>query len=956
MGKYVNKKSLLVALLVLVSVFMLVGSKKVLALSDWLPEWWPPNFVRTIPANESGDPHLLLSSYGWDNSLDSPDGYVKLFFDQQNGNSVRIYNAGYCGAPPDGTTSNNNSIFGVYNTDANENTDFASPPWPGGRLVSQWIALPGDYCGASYMELPIYDGAMTQSTVQGHQGKYVAYLKGSIIKTWCGTIVNGECQGAVNAFKVQAVGAGAKASYYALNSDALNPALPSYNTPGVIAVQDRADAPSGVKNTYYNIAFEFAPTCVLQGSKTGYLKWGNLEQGTGLQLSKAWFDIVTIDRATGKEKKRQTYTPPDDANPYSVQSFPFTVDAQYKYRWEWQGLQRDNALQVWMPYDSAEFNFTCGQMPEGNVEAHDCDVFSGWAVDPDNMTANVIIQIFLDGKVIHSQPTDILRGDVNAAMQTKYGASSGGALHGFSKDMNPYKDAYMHSVDVYALDTQDQSKSTLLGTFQIGSGAGGCTLPDCSLYSSTPAIPQPNDPFSATVGFTYSPGGVARALKWDMGLNINGSRQNPPVTQGYSTQGFYNYDGGPIPAGANRTDQITINNIVVGNAGPYTVTWQTQWILPNDSNLGTLINRMQANHAAGGKYDAYNPAPNVWYGTMLCPNNGNPSPNIGYIPYLKIYGNDVAAGGEFDVAGSAAGCKQAGVTPPNPTAALWAFTTKVGNNYGGASGQFGTVSLGTNDQLFSAGARNGLAAPNPNIGLSFGNMVANLAQVPSLVNDYGGHSGMHRCIPDYYSAKPASSAVTGNQSVVVAIGPYPVTGGLPLTVPDDHQTVVFVTGDAYIDSDIIFASRNTGWSDPIHIPSFYLVVKGNIYIKNTVTQLDGVYIAQPSAAPNSGKIYTCSPGGGGLYDSNNLYNSCTSPLVVTGAFMANQIKYQRTNGTLNKSLNSGANEGPGSGNIAEIFNFSQELYLAPQPPVFDVLHGGAAAKPYDSITSLPPIL
>jgi hypothetical protein len=143
MAKFINKKTLLLGLVLLLGVLVFIGPKKVMAVSHLIPEPWAPNFARTIPAGQSGEPRLLLSSFGYDNSLDSPDGYLKFFFDNPNGNSIRIYDAGYCGEPPDGTTNNNNSVFTLFNAAPDENTDFnATQPWQlGGRVITSGGAL-----------------------------------------------------------------------------------------------------------------------------------------------------------------------------------------------------------------------------------------------------------------------------------------------------------------------------------------------------------------------------------------------------------------------------------------------------------------------------------------------------------------------------------------------------------------------------------------------------------------------------------------------------------------------------------------------------------------------------------------------------------------------------------------------------------------------------------------------
>lgn len=910
MAKFINKKTILLGLVLLSGALLFIGPKKVLAVSHLIPEPWVPNFVRTIPAGQAGDPRLLLSSFGWDNSLDSPDGYLKFFFDNQNGNSIRIYDAGYCGEPPDGTTDNNNSVFTLFNAAPDENTDFnATQPWQlGGRVITSGGALSGEYCNGGNLTLTVQDGSLAKSTVPGHQGKYVAYLKASIIKTWCGQVNNGQCQGAVNAFSVQAVGAGAKASYYSLGADALNPALPNYNTPGVIAVQDRADAPSGVKNTYYNMAFEFAPPCSLTGNQTGYLKWGNLEQGGSLQLSNARFDIVTIDRETGAEIGRTGYTPPPDTDPRSVQSIPFLVNANNKYRWEWQGLQRDNALQLWMPFDGAEFDFKCSKTPRYNIENANCDAVSGWAIDDDDTNKQLTIQLFVDGQYIFGKTTDIQRDDTSPP-----------GKHGFSMDITGFKDAYIHRVEVFAL-YGDGSKSVKMYDDNIGA----CSKPTCAV--SVNGQPSVSKPFDIILTIKYSPGGLGRSIKPIGTVNFFGNTQT------------FNYDD-------TRGDiSHAFSGFVLNGPGSVAAT-----------------------------ASAFQP---LVFSPVTCDTGFN----VASLPYLKIYGNDIAAGGKFadvDETKCSPGPKTANGQPP---ASIWTFSKKVtsgGTYYGGASSQFGALALGQIDGFSTAGTRNGATAPTTPNDLSFGNMVkSGFWGNPAAVSENGaGFSGIYRCIPDYFSA---SSKLPAANAILKAGTPFindpnnndanDPASKLNYPIADSKRMVIFVNGDnnqyggAYIQKNITFA--NTTWSDTSKIPSFYLIVKGDIFIDDDVTQLDGVYIAQPRSDGSGGHIYTCTNGGNEvttpLIAKEDLFTRCGKTLTITGSFIANQIKFQRARGTVeNATAGPGAlNEGPTPGNnIAEIFNFSQEMYLAPTPSILDTVIGNStSSNVYQSITSLPPVL
>ena len=324
----------------------------------------------------------------------------------------------------------------------------------------------------------------------------------------------------------------------------------------------------------------------------------------------------------------------------------------------------------------------------------------------------------------------------------------------------------------------------------------------------------------------------------------------------------------------------------------------------------------------------------------------NLSINVASKPYLKVFGNDIAAGGKFADT-STTTCSPG---PTKANAGVWAFWKNTGSFYSGASSQFGIFALGK--ILGTASASNRglgvLGDPLPPVGLSFGNMLP--AGGGSVAANGAGNSNIYRCIPDYFSASASSPTPVPTGQVTI--------NTTNTTIPAGTQKAVFVNGDALINNDITFGSDpttgNGDWASPQRIPSYYLIVKGNIYISSNVHNLDGVYIAQPNGGAG-GNIYTCT-NGFALYAAAQLYSSCSNKLTVTGSFIANQVHYQRTRGTLDKSDAGGVNETPASDNIAEVFNFSQEMYLAPAPSVLDSVIGGSVKNRYDAITSLPPIL
>jgi hypothetical protein len=157
-----------------------------------------------------------------------------------------------------------------------------------------------------------------------------------------------------------------------------------------------------------------------------------------------------------------------------------------------------------------------------------------------------------------------------------------------------------------------------------------------------------------------------------------------------------------------------------------------------------------------------------------------------------------------------------------------------------------------------------------------------------------------------------------------------------LSVTDTSEQ--FVLGDMFIKGDITYDT--TSWLSVDKIPLFKLIVVGDIYIHQDVTQLDGIYVAIPNPATGKGgNIYTCSTGGAGsatMVTYPKLYSDCNKRLVINGAFVAKSVQFLRTFGTMSK---------PGA---AEQFNYGPELWLPRKV--------NSVGSDYSSITGLPPVL
>jgi hypothetical protein len=299
---------------------------------------------------------------------------------------------------------------------------------------------------------------------------------------------------------------------------------------------------------------------------------------------------------------------------------------------------------------------------------------------------------------------------------------------------------------------------------------------------------------------------------------------------------------------------------------------------------------------------------------------GNPSQACTQVvarPYVSVTNNDVWAGSRFDYSDN----ECSGQTQRQSAISSWV------NSGGGATGQYGVFASGLISQFGSANLPGGT-------GLTFAN-------VPSL----GSFGAPTRCIPDYYSTISAggggswpgvgSLPAGAGQKTYVNNGSVTISGG---TVPAGTQAVLVVNGDVNITGDINYADS---YSSQAGISSLWIIAKGNINIQENVTNLAGLYVAQSTAdnSTTSGIIQTCVKTGVSVTYSPLTTQVCNSQLNVYGAFLANKVYWQRTNGTA----------GPGQP-PAETIHFDPQLYLS--SPFSKSATGGLTTQ---DVKELPPI-
>lgn len=584
--------------------------------------------------------------------------------------------------------------------------------------------------------------------------------------------------------------------------------------------------------------------------------------------------------------------------------------------------------------------------PQGVLDSAGCDVIEGWAFDRDSLGSNLDIHLYFDGPAgvgtgYAFEPstgyTIMSRSDVN----TVYPGV--GNNHGFSiRTPSRYIDGNTHTVYAYAIGKLSNGQNGGSNTYIGSKTFGPCFGVSCSV--SYPAVVEPGETFSAT--FTIrNDSAIALNLGSNAGdwiLGSNGPGRGGPgmdtTTSNYIAQTYYDY------VRVEGTGVMQPGQSVSFTVGGFRANAPTTHTSDFEHNSGNGFAYTNTPLASGTTINfQWQPLRKniAWYGTKC-----GGSIRVASKPYLKAYGNDIKAGSAFSGAST---CSLASVY--NPKASMLTFARNSSTQWFGAGSQLAAFALGEIDGFISAATRSPNAAgAAPPRGLTIGNYYA-----PA--STYGGVGGQYGCMTDYFDvvSKNIGGSATSVSSVNVSgtgdSGQFVRPIGSSVTVPGSTvsgKRAVVIDGDAYIGGNILYGSYS-GQGD---MPSLYLIVKGNIYIAPTVTQLDGVFVAQPRADGTGGTIYTCA-NNGSFVAEGSLGSTCASQLTVEGAFLARDVKFLRTTGTLQSSAQ---NETWSSTNIAEVFKSSAELYLTAPSVLQRSRSGPQGGTTYDSITSLPPIL
>ena len=408
--------------------------------------------------------------------------------------------------------------------------------------------------------------------------------------------------------------------------------------------------------------------------------------------------------------------------------------------------------------------------------------------------------------------------------------------------------------------------------------------PACNLsLVSPPGLIDPYTPFSVTANVTYSPS-QAPPTPPSMQLVIT----NPSGAQAYNSSQNVN-----------------------GNS-PASVTFSI-----------SALNNGTGNYAATGTLTS------TYFSPIIC----HTTIPVVDLPYLQVYGGDTMIGGSPTYSSGGSTC--ATLPTASGPAGIYSWNKDDSPNYSGAGDQYAVQVLGQINGFVS-----GQNSTNSPTGLSFSN-----SSVTPNSGLFGGSFFAPPADCDFTSdiaSDPNATTYTTNQTIAqnAVMNVSAQSNGAP--------TIIYVKdANVYIANSITYG--NTNWASPSKIPDFELVVVGgNIYVSDNVTELDGLYVAEPDTgrSPQGGAIYTC---GNPNYTpvtaaSSSYYGSCTNKLTIYGSFVAQQVQFLRTNGTVGQA----SSDTLSNNHAAEVFDYTPEMWL---PRGNSNPNSG-----YEAITGLPPVL
>lgn len=611
----------------------------------------------------------------------------------------------------------------------------------------------------------------------------------------------------------------------------------------------------------------------------------------------------------------------------------FAIRADHQYQWIWTSVQRNNGVQFWIPYDTSEYYEGCSQ------DDADCNyislsgsgiIYTGgkYYVQP-NSTFNVRVNMRNTGNTTWSQSGGYVLRNTGSSGFTRTTVYPPG-------NVSPGQNANFDFIERAPNISVDNPTGRLI-RWQMRHGntyfGESCSVPIYISDRYVIATPSGSSPDS-----TYL---LGTEKDWDFTVDVRNTREGESrytTTRGVvhlrgNSSGFrYTLNGAPISGLPYPTPNYHYQNILGNstNSYNYTITIPSSF---SASLSDVLCVQARVENIAGIEGGPVLTRGYTDWGTIACITAAEQG-------YLSVNNGSAWAGGNFDPSPVGYGTGQC--APPG--GASNGFIASTNNGSIGAFADYVVGATGSIDKFGSVG---------PTLKrLMFANSgtAGNIGPNGTCITDLWTYLSKDTSLPGITELTSSSFPTGGNRRQQ-----YVRTGNLnintPQTIQPGEKITILVDGDVTISENITFANYSLTNKD--QIPSFVLVVRGNINISNNVTELSGIYIARPddddlnSDNSNTGLIDTCYDAPrGGSNDGQLSASVCTNQLTVHGMFAANDIEFRRTYGGV-------SNGNPNGGtNPAEYFDFSPEAYLA--KPFF--VSTFEPNLPIDFLKDLPPVI
>lgn len=1082
---YCLKRFWFLGFIVFGSLFVVNQPTRVYAAYDDLPQQLPT--LKDVNSNDP-DTHQYIHLSKYDNDVGDGDpganlpiSYIKFYIQNANKDGNRSFYINLVNrVRPDKYVCENYSIeWRVHSLDSGESL---GPVIESGSIKANGCAANSNYPSYSGYPFSFSSKDLVKSEVPGHRNLATAVIRFRIVPD--AAYVNSPMSATFSLKATSGGRLGYQASsqtyqtntYSTVDAGGGNGAAGVNIYPSLSGTSDSTSRPGpygtgpGDKKPQHTISQKFGVPCEYTGPSTITVRFRDADRGTSTQDNNL---SVTVKRFGPSLTYLDTQNPAVTwTNGSGIGNFTMDVQPGYNYRIDFEDVEGGNALGLYYPFDSGDFNLNCPTPPTVSAA---CDTIS-FQLPTNSHGATRAYKVYFKSRGGASGAIGESSMTSSASKIADSTASEGTTVNIDVK--NRYVSGYYeYMVRVY----QGDNAGTGLDTDFDGDGikyadVGPCYTATCTVKATSPTlgdgkvvagerfyveaaitnsgqndIPSPrnyggsNRNLSATLaldgkwtpdpnngssgglspiypdleGNSVAPGDTVYAGfyltapatvgthdirvypdYWTLGSLSNGalcsgSGSTIPIYEPFKfsapavSRGFV-----PDPESPARIDFSTTVHKETGpdvnNTVRRTFTGKGASITPSSSNLPTTHT---ATYGGDQTYtDSYNIPAGYLLGDEYCmtsfidrtegyrgpggvddviltvaSTSSSTCDKVVNRPYVVSYGADVAAG-----------------CGPTSTSGILAFMRPISEqsapaNKAGSGAQLAAMAKGQISGFTSTSLRG--AAPTAPRGLTFAN--DNPPVPDAAIQDpvLGGNMNSNGwCAPDYFNetqfSGPPQKSTLPSATPSIDVNAFadlkqtyikPTSGKVRIIGGNNFSKhhAIYVEGDVFIRDNITYTTDYSGGIDTI--PSFALIVKGNIYINQDVGQLDGFFVAQRDPArANTGRVYTCASGAtdSPVIVQGALFTECgaTGPkrqLTVNGAVVAERLVLNRTGYSLRDStLHECAVVVPSTtctvaSKAAEIFNFSPEMYLS--PPYFNP-RSTFTSGDYQYLATLPPIL